>query len=584
MKKTSEYKTWEIPDFRALLDGIETRYADNIAYLWRDPVAEDGIAVRTYAETVRDVKSLAAYLCAMGLEGRRIAVCGRNSYRWAISFLAVVCGCGVIVPLDREMRAEELSDLLADAACSAILYEDDMQTKLDAVDLPALLKLPLSAADTYLAQGASLRAAGSRSYEHHTVDPNTLSILLYTAGTVGITKGVMLSQSNLCANITSVCKCFKITEKDRVLSHLPPHHLYELTSALAILYSGAGIAFNESIRRMPSDLSLFRPTILVTVPAVVDFISRFIDKGYADARGGKLLLGVQRMATGVVSNAIGIVSKRSADQSRRSIFSTVHSFLGGRLRAVVVGEAPLSPVVYTKIARFGYAVYAGYGLTETTPMVLMHHDKYRAPDDVGFPIPDVEIRIDDPNDDGIGELCIKGPTVMLGYYNNDEATAEVLRDGWLHTGDLAQMTESCAIRITGSKKADIVLPTGKKIIPEELESCIMKNPLVSECMVYAKTSDGEQTLCVSVYPNLAVLTEMLALPADTDLARLSEEDIRRAKTILLDIVREVNETMPQYKHIRKLVIRKTEFEKTTAQQINRGVPENTGDTDLITNT
>lgn len=584
MKKISEYKTWEIPDFRAFLDGIEARYADNIAYLWRDPVAEDGIAVRTYAETVRDVKSLATYLCAMGLEGRRIAVCGRNSYRWALSFLAVVCGCGVIVPLDRELRANELSDLLTDAACAAILYEDDMQTKLDAVDLPDLMKLPLASIDSYLAQGASLRNAGSRSYEHHTVDTNALSVLLYTAGTVGIAKGVMLTQSNLCAAVTSVCKHFKITAGDRVLSHLPPHHLYEITSALAILYSGAGIAFNESIRRMPSDLSLFHPTILVTVPAVLDFISRFIEKGYAEARGGKLLLGVQRAATGVVSNAIGVVSKRSAEKSRRSIFSTVHSFLGGRLRAVIVGEAPLSPAVYHQIAQYGYAVYAAYGLTETSPLILMHHDKYHAPNDVGFPLPDTEIRIDDPDDNGIGELCIKGPTVMLGYYKNEEATAEVLRDGWLYTGDLAQMTETCAIRITGSKKSDIVLPTGKNIVPEELESYIVQNPLVSECMVYAETSDGEQTLCVSVYPNLAVLTEKLALPADTDLARLSAEDIKRAKTILLDIVREVNAKMPQYKHIRKLVIRKTEFEKTTAQEIKRGVPGNTGDSDLITNT
>ena len=575
MKHTPEYNTWEITDFRALLDGIGARYPDNIAYTWRDPLAEDGVAARTYADMIRDIQSLAAYLCAMGLEHRRIAVCGKNSYRWAISFLAVVCGCGVIVPLDRELHEEALGALLADAACSAVLYEDDMQAKLQSVDLPGLMKLPLSSVDVYLSQGASLRDAGSRSYEHHTVDADALGVLLYTSGTVGHAKGVMLSQANLCADIVGICRRIRITEADRVLSHLPAHHIYEITAALAVLCSGGSIAINDSIRRMPSDLALFRPSVLVTVPAVVDFISRFINRGYADARGGKLLLGAQKMAVGIVSRPLGLLSKRSAEKSRRSIFSTVHSFLGGNLRAVVVGAAPLSPAVFSQIAQFGYAVYAGYGLTEASAAALMQHDKYRAPDDVGFPIDGIEVRIDSPDADGIGELCIKGPTVMLGYYNDEEATSQVLRDGWLYTGDLACQRASGAYAITGRKTSVIVLPTGKKVCPEELEAYFAENPLVSECLVYAGEQDGEQLLCVSVYPDLAVLTEMLSLPADTDLTTLSAEDTARAKTLLLDIVRDVNARLPNYKHVRHLVVRKTEFAKTAAQKIRRGIPENT---------
>ena len=561
--KTPEYPTWEIRDFRDLLDGMEQRYDDNIAYLWRDPLAEDGIAARTYADMARDVKSLAAYLCAMGLEHKKIAVCGKNSYRWSISFLAIVCGCGVAVPLDREWSAAALTKFLTDAECDAILYEDDMRDKLSAVTLDGLLKMPLSLADTYLSQGDALREAGSRSYENHTVDADALGVLVYTAGCPGISRGVMLSQHNLCADIMAVCSRFRIREDDRMLSHLPPHQVYQITTSMSALYCGASVAFNDSVRRMPSDLSLFRPTVMVTVPAVVEFLSRFIEKGYAEARGGKLLLGVQKTATGIVSNTLGIVSKRTAEKSRRSIYSTVHSFLGGRLRAVIVGAAPLKESVFRQLEKYGYAVYSGYGLTEASPIALMHHDKYRAPDDVGYPIPGLEVRIDDPDDNGIGALCIKGPTVMLGYYQNEEATAAVLHDGWLSTGDFAQMTESCAIRITGTEKPVIVLPTGKKIVPAELESYVSAHPLVSACKVYAEGEDGDLTLCVSVYPDFAQLAAALSLQTETPdsdaLKTLSEEDTARAKTLLLDIVRDVNAQLPQYKHIKKLVVRKTPF-------------------------
>jgi len=562
--------------FRDLLDGIAARYPENIAYTWRDP-AGDGAVCRTYAEVARDVRNLAAYLCAMGLEGQKIAVSGKNSYLWAISYLAIGCGCGVIVPLDKDLRPDEFSDLLSDAGCTAILYGEDIREKLDAVDCPSILKLPLSMADTYFAQGDALRRAGSRSYENHTVDPDAPGVLLYTSGTMGAAKGVVLSQRSICSDIVSVCTQFKVHESDRVLSHMPLHHTYECTTALAVLYSGASIAFNDSMRRMPSDLTLFRPTVLVTVPAVLEFMARFVRKGYTEARGGKLLLGVQRAATGVVSGTLGMVSKTGAEKSRRSIFSTVHQFMGGRLRAILVGAAPLSKDVFRQFEQFGYAVYVGYGLTETAPISLMHNDSYRNPDDVGFPIPGVQVRIDAPDENGIGELCIRGDNVMLGYYKNDTATAEVLRDGWLYTGDLAVQTESGAYRITGRKKSMIVTQTGKKIYPEELEAYFMKNPLVSECMVYAEEQDGIQTLCVAVYPDITEIVRSLDLPDETDLSTLSEENTAKAKMLLLDIVRTVNAAFPPYKHVKKLIVRKTEFLKTTTRKIRRGEPENAGD-------
>ncbi|MBO5649033.1 MAG: AMP-binding protein [Clostridia bacterium] len=569
MKQKTEYPTWDILSFRDLLDGVEMRYPDNIAYLWRDPATESGYAERTYAEAVRDVKALAVYLCAMGLEGKAVAVIGKSSYLWEISFLAVACGCGVAVPLDRELRADELSAVLADAECSAVLYGEDMQEKMAAVSLPGLLKLSLANAEDYLRQGGALRDLGNTAYENHVVDANAKGILLYTSGTVALSKTVVLSQYNVCSNITSVCKRIRITEEDRALSHLPLHHVYACMADLALLYSGASIAFNDSLRRMPSDLATFRPTLLVTVPAVLEFIAWFVKKGYAEARGGRALFGVQSAATGIVRHTVGLFSRQASAKRQRAIFSTVHSFLGGRLRAIMVGAAPLSSQVFSQLEQYGYAVYLGYGLTESAPICLMHDDQYRSSDDIGFPIPGVEVKIDEPNEDGIGELCVKGPNIMLGYYKNDEATSEALRDGWLFTGDLVQKTRTGAYRIVGRNKSVITLSNGKKVLPEELEHYLLRDALVTECLVYAEEKDGEQQLCAAVFPNADALICRMELPENTDLTQLSDEEIARARAILADTVRYVNDGFPPYKHIKKIVVRRTPFVKTSTLKIKR---------------
>ena len=579
MKKTkipAVHPAWEIHTFRDLLDGMEARYADRTAFIWRDADAGDGVARRTYADMAEDVRNLAAYLCAMGLEGKHIAVCGRNSYLWEISYLAVGCGVGVAVPLDRELRGDEITDLLRVSDCAAIIYDSDTADKLDGPSLSGILRLPLSLIDSYLAQGAALRAAGSTVYENHKTDPDAPGVLLYTSGTVGAAKGVMLSQRNICTDVVSVCERFSAGEDDCALSHLPLHHAYECTSHLALLYSGACIALSDSLRHMPADLSLFRPTLLITVPAVLDFIDRFIRKSYADARGGKILLGFQRAASGIVAAPMSVLSKSGGQRSRRSIYSTVHHFFGGRLRAIIVGAAPLSPEVFRRLEGYGYTVRVGYGLTECAPISLMQSDLGHAPDDVGFPLSCMEARIDNPDRDGIGELCLRGGNVMLGYYKDDAATAQVLRDGWLHTGDLARQKSSGTFSIVGRIKSMIVTPTGKKIYPEELELHLTKNPLVRECLVYAEEVGGTQSLCAEVYPDIAQLIRQLDLTPDTDLKALSEDDTERAKELLLDTVRTVNNRFPPYKHIKRLLIRKTEFDKTASNKLRREAGDENG--------
>ena len=568
MKKRPNYQNWEATDFRDLLDGIVSRYALNTAFLWRDEDADDGIAQKTYAELGEDVRNLATYLCSRGLEGKTVAVVGKNSYLWEVGYLAVVCGCGTVLPLDKDLRGDELLSLMLDAECAAVLYTEDMEIKIHSMEASGVIRIPLASADKMFSCGAELRSAGDTSYEDHTVDPFAMGILLYTSGTAGIAKGVMLSQNNICSNIVSVCKRFKVYEEDRVLSHLPLHHTYECTANMAVLYSGASIAFNEGMRHMPGDMILFRPTILVTVPAVLEFMSRFVRKGYAEAKGGKVLLGVQKTASAMMDNTIRHFSEKASNINKRKIFSTVNHFFGGNLRAILVGAAGLSPQIFRMFEGFGYAVYCGYGLTETSPISLMHDDRYRRADDTGLPIPGVEIRIDDPDENGVGEICIKGPNVMLGYYKNPEATEEVLKDGWLYTGDLGAVTKSGGYRITGREKSMIVASNGKKVFPEELEAYFMQHQIVAECLVFAEESEGHQRLCVSVYPNFQEAELVLGV-------RSTDEDFSSAlKKELLRIVREVNFAFPPYKHIRKLVIRRKEFSKTTTKKIRRGFPEN----------
>ncbi|MBP3917780.1 MAG: AMP-binding protein [Clostridia bacterium] len=569
MKKAPFYQNWEVGDFRELLYEITERYAVNTAFLWREGPDEDSVMTKSYTEFAEDVKNLATYLCALGLEGKTIAVTGKNSYLWMVSYLAIGCGVGTILPLDRDLRSDELLDLMTDACCAAVLYTADMEEKLSEIKNQGINFLPLVCADTYFARGAELRAEGSTIYDAHKVNPDEPGVLLYTSGTMGVAKGVLLSQHNICADIENVCHRVKIVEEDRVLSHLPLHHTYECTTSLAILYSGGSIAFNDNLRRLPKDFNLFQPSILITVPAILEFMTRFVRRGYAEARGGKLLLGIQKTASGVAGTTLKLLSEKAAQKNKRKIFSTVDHFFGGRLRAILVGAAALSPEIFKSFEAFGYSVYCGYGLTETAPISLMHDDSYRCADDTGFPVFGVEARIDEPDENGVGELCLRGPNVMLGYYKNPDATAEVLRDGWFHTGDLACQKKNGAYKITGRMKSMIVSPNGKKIFPEELEAYLMRYPVISECMVYAEEKNGVPQICAAVYPDKA---EVAALIGENEVDSASMEKLR---IVLYDLVREVNQSLPPYKHIRRLVIRKNEFLKTTTKKIRRSDPENT---------
>lgn len=550
------YEVRDVRDFRELFFGTAERVPDNIAFLRRVGKEAEEIS---YGRAAEDISALASYLAAEKLDGAKIAVIGKNCYEWAISYLAVTCGVGVIVPFDRELKEGELSYLAEDSGISAILADDAQLPKLAGIGLPIY---PFSRYPEYLERGAQLRAEGDRTLEEHKIDPRALSVLIYTSGTTGVAKGVMLSQYNICSNIAGVLRRTHVEEEDRCLSVLPLHHTYEACAGfLTFLYVGASIAYCTSLKHLMQEFLLFRPTVFVTVPLILETFLSSVRKKYTSRKGGNLLLSLQRMAS----------SFTSKEESKKKIFAEVNAAFGGRLRAFLCGAAALPPAVSRGLESFGFPCYVGYGLTETSPVCIMHNDFYRSSDSVGYPISGVSVRLLEQNEDGTGELAVKGPNVMLGYYKKPEETAAVIQDGWFRTGDMARRNRDGSYSIVGRTKSMIVTQNGKKIFPEELEYHLTRDPMVADALVWGEEENGDITVVASVYPDYPALNEKLEkdgiLPDTPEYeAALSEWSKK--------LLKEVNANLPYFKALKRIFVRREEFIKTGTRKVKRFEPEN----------
>lgn len=543
----------EISSIRELCDGSCENFSENTAFVFREG---DGVREITYGEVYDDIKAFASYLRSLGLEGKKIAVLGKNCYEWALTYLTVCAGVGIIVPLDKDLSAEDIKYLTEDSGTAAIVFMPGQAEKLDGIG-DDVMKLSSADMPLYIAEGKKLREEGDRAYEQHKIDPYSLGILIYTSGTTGVSKGVMLSQYNICSNIVHVARRTAVYPYDRALSVLPLHHTYEcMAGFLSFFYSGASIAYNNSLRQLQADFVLFKPTVFVAVPVLLEKLYSMIVKKYAKMKGGKAVLAVQRSLSKLVGKA----------SSQRKVFATVNASLGGKLNRILCGAAALSPEAYHGYESFGYRVYVGYGLTETSPVCIMHHDGYTSADDIGYPLVGVSAKIVDPNADGVGELAIKGPNVMLGYYKNPEATAQVIRDGWFYTGDLAKRLENGAYKIMGRIKSMIVLENGKKVFPEEIEYYLDSNKYVSESFVFGKEENGVTTVTASVIPDKDAIDEELSKSGDK---MTDEERENRIKAIISSAVAGVNARFASYKAVKKIIIRKSDFIKTTTHKIKR---------------
>ena len=561
------YETSVIADLKNMLEQSVIKYGDNNAFRIKNN--EGSYCGISYKKLRNDVYALGTTFISLGLLGERIAVMGQNCYNWCVSYLATVCGNGVVIPIDKELPMNDIVNILNVSEADAIIFSGkhlkDL-TNIKEMLRPDLKMINMEETEEFenesvfslknlIADGQKILAKGDTTYSQVKIDAEVMKFLLFTSGTTGMAKGVMLCHRNICSNIMSVSKVVKVEEKDSTLSILPLHHTYECTLGfLLILYHGGCISFCEGLKYISKNVNEVKPTVLISVPLLLENIhSKIMDK-IAKTKGGKLKFKFGMSLTKI--------AKVFGKDIRMKIFKDIHNSLGGRLRMVISGAAAISPDVVRDFSFFGFRILQGYGLTECSPLLIGNNDRYVVYDSIGLPIPGVDAKIVNEDSNGIGEIIARGDNVMLGYYNDKEATDKVLKDGWFYTGDLGKMDKDGFFRITGRSKNVIVTKNGKNIYPEEVELYLNESPLIHESLVWGDLMDhtDETTVSAHVFPNIDAIKEKLGISS------ISSEEVKKA---IGDVIKEVNKKLPHYKNIKRFDIRENEFIKTTTKKIKR---------------
>ena len=555
------YEVKRIETFKELIDNSESLYSDRPAYKLKN---SDGVYYDiTYKKFRHDIYYLGNSIISDGYEREKMAVIGVNSYKWAVTYLAVTCSNNIIVPIDKELMIQDIVKFINDAGAAVVFGDEKYIAGLSEMrgSLPENIRLVCfdgtagESFDEYFEKGRELYKKGQKLLNGVTLDKDAMTSLIFTSGTTGVSKGVVLSMNNICSDILGVSEVVKIVPEDQLLSVLPIHHTYECTLGfLMVIYSGACIAFCEGLRYLTKNMQEIRPTVFVTVPLMIEKIYGRIMKKLDDKRGGKLIFGIGKAAA-AIGKTVGI---KDID---RKIFGEILDAFGGRLRLLITGAAALDPRIAEDFIRIGIDIYIGYGLTECSPLVIGNNDKLMLPDSVGTPLPNVEARIHNPDDLGVGEIWVRGPMIMSGYYNNQKATGEVLtEDGWFRTGDLGTVDENNCYKITGRCKNVIVTKNGKNIFPEEVEFYLNGSPVIEESLVFGAETNDEMTVSAKIYPNYEQIKKNLKRQ------ELTQEEIRQS---IAEAIKEVNKKLPNYKKITQFDIRESAFIKTTTQKIKR---------------
>ena len=523
-----------------------------------------------YNEFLDDVDALGTEFIKLGLKNKRIAVISENRYEWGITYLATVCGTGIIVPLDRALPEKEIRSLIERSEVEAIVYsqkyEEIMQKLINENNENCKIKYYISmdkekreglvlSQSELIREGKMLVQNGDKRFVNAEINTEVMQIMLFTSGTTSTSKAVSLCHRNICSNLMDIASVIEITDEDTFLSFLPLHHTFESTVGfLYPIYKGASIAYCEGIRHIQENLKEYQVTAMISVPILFENMYKKVIKGIE--KQGKL----EAVKKGIkISN---LLLKFHID-IRKKIFKDLHEKFGGKLRLFVSGAAAIDKEVEKGFNDLGIVTYSGYGLTEASPVVAAENDKYRCYGSVGRVFPSAEVRIDDKDENGIGEIVVKAPFIMLGYYNNKKATEESLIDGWYYTGDLGYLDKKGYLFITGRKKSVIVLKNGKNIFPEEIETLIGKLEGIKESMVYGMPSENDKddlTLCAKIVYDKEIIINILGT-----------DEKSKIKEYITNYIREVNKTMPAYKciSVNNVIITEEELIKTTTLKVKR---------------
>jgi|GEM_PF-10621 len=609
------YKVRKVTDIKDLIEQSAELYAEDTAYLEKCK-ATGKFEPITYAEVKGDIDALGTKFMEMGLADEKIAVIGETSYYWLLTYFATVCGVGVIVPLDKNLPDVELMGLIERSGAEAICFSKKVERsirpllekpgsvkhfiRMDAGEhVPAKAKAELAKAEqkeaaesaapaaeeaaepTRLADiadagndaltedknseevrvlslpdlieaGKELLESGDMTYLDRSVDPDQMSTLLFTSGTTGAAKGVMLSHRNIVSNCYEMSKFFHIPDPGIVLSILPIHHVYEMTCDIfTTFYQGKTIAICEGIKYIQKNMVEVKANVMLGVPLVFEKMYKGMWK-QAKKRGeeNKLRRAID------LSKRFGLYKNKTVI---RRLFKAIHQSFGGAMQSFIVGGAAADPYIIEEFEAMGLPMIQGYGMSENAPIICLNPDRYRKADAVGKPLPGTKVRIIDQDEDGIGEIIAKGPSVMLGYYGNREATDEAIVNGWLHTGDLGYIDDDGFVHITGRAKTVIVTKGGKNIFPEEVESVLMESDYIEEVIVHGVKDDrvGNVMITADIYPHADALKKK----------KLKGESA--VYHFFRDLIEEINGSLPPYKQVKRINIRKEPFIKTTTGKIKR---------------
>lgn len=564
MEFKSIYSVNQIESLKDMLSQSEKNYSSKNAFLVKNP--DGSMKNITYKEFKHDVDFLGTALIDLGLTGRKIAIIGENRYEWCVSYLSVVNGTGTIVPLDKELPAIELENLLRRSSASAIIFSSKYKKDfLEMKDrLPNLLHLicmdeeieGIHSFDKLILHGKALLSQGERKFLDVIIDPNVMNILLYTSGTTEMSKAIMLSHRNICSDIMAVCSVINIDHNDSVLSILPLHHTYECTCGfLLMIYNGCQISFCDGLKHIGKNLKEYKPSILILVPIIIEGMYKKIWDLASKKPVKKHLLKLALNFSNFLLNTFNI-------DLRDKLFKEIHHNIGGNLRLIISGAAAINPEVSKGFRSLGMKILQGYGLTECSPIVSVNREFEFYDESAGQPLPGIDVKIATPDKNGMGEILTKGPNLMLGYFGNEDATKNSIVKGWFHTGDLGKMDDKGFIYITGRKKNVIVTKNGKNIFPEELEALLNKSQYIIESLVKGILEDdsGETIISAQILPDIEAISAKLKLENPT---------LKEIEKLLKIEVKAINKQLPLYKHIRDFKIRETEFVKTTTRKIKR---------------
>ena len=535
-------------------------YGDNIAYVTKVKKDKENVQYinHTYNDLLNDIYCFGTGLYKLGLKNSRVAVCGRNRYEWVVSHLSNLFGGIVSVPIDKELQLNELEESLIRSNVEAIVFDEKYQENISKIKENGKTNIKfficMSELDGFigynelLEEGKKSLENGDNDFKDYTPNPKNMSILLFTSGTTSKAKAVMLCQEGICANVADLQMVEGVRSTDTNIAFLPFHHIFSSTGMLFMMACGVRTVFPDGLKYIKQNLHEYGVSVFVGVPLLINKMYETIEKEIEKQGKTKLIKNAIKISKFLLKFHIDI---------RKKLFKPIVDALGGKMRLIVAGGAPLEKRIAQGFNDFGIHLVQGYGLTETSPVISAENDKYIKPGSVGIPMRSVKVEVVNKDEDGIGEVRVKGPNVMMGYYENEEATNAVLRDGWFYTGDLGYFDEEGYLFLTGRQKDVIVLKNGKKVFPEEIEMLVDKLEEVEESFIYGMPQKGNKN---DPMISLEVVYTQDAIKGKT------EEELQK---IIWEKVKEINKTLPQYKYIKNLIITNEPLIKTTTHKVKR---------------